>query len=740
MVGGTQPQQELPQPPPTTIPAAAGAATVTSSEEEALKRNTDCVYFLASPLTCKKGAECEYRHSDIARVNPRDCWYWLNGNCLNPKCAFRHPPLDGLFVTQAPTPIGSSTHPSQSGTSVGSAPYSSGKQGVPCIFFQKGLCLKGDRCPFLHAPTSVNNKVLQGPASATALEPSGVKKGFGSGLEKCSQEQKLPQGNISKLVELSHTKLQTKDNAAPTKTTVTVARHVTPPSGLDDQPPRYRATNVLTATNGNSVIRTNHAEQSNILDDPAIPSRDADEFSREPSPGFDVLVDDELRDSDYYHKEDHYGRTQGHEGRNLNPMNDYDIISHSTDYDSLVGVEGYDCYERMQGLYGREQHRASSERILGGSLHLERRQYGRVDSPDGIDESDLRHRLSKHRRGNGLRSVISHDHARDNHADDRNYGGSRRDGNNLCANESYISNRFRGRIKLPGRSSSPVNGNDSHPEREMERGRNWGRLSPGQSQISTHQGRLRDRIKGRLQEDSSSEGRSFRGLGVRDAINENNDFAGPKSLAELKGGKNSESREQQVNAKQSLSLGKRKYPKLESQEQYGSSLSFEGPKPLSEILKRKRGAETALSGSNLNMDSNQKEEKESPTGGLETINGVSGNKEGSGSAMTDAEDEGRDGMIHRAETKSADSHYPLKHNMTALGTETEGRIADDTMEEDHDPEMLDQRDGEFDYEQAAGEEYNVDEAENAEAEDEYIDDDDDDDGDDFARKIGVMFS
>lgn len=25
-----------------------------SAEEEAVKRNTDCVYFLASPLTCKK--------------------------------------------------------------------------------------------------------------------------------------------------------------------------------------------------------------------------------------------------------------------------------------------------------------------------------------------------------------------------------------------------------------------------------------------------------------------------------------------------------------------------------------------------------------------------------------------------------------------------------------------------------------------------------------------------------------
>ncbi|CAK9169159.1 unnamed protein product, partial [Ilex paraguariensis] len=60
-------------------------------DEELQKRNTDCVYFLASPLTCKKGMECEYRHSEMARLNPRDCWYWMSGSCLNPTCAFRHP-------------------------------------------------------------------------------------------------------------------------------------------------------------------------------------------------------------------------------------------------------------------------------------------------------------------------------------------------------------------------------------------------------------------------------------------------------------------------------------------------------------------------------------------------------------------------------------------------------------------------------------------------------------------------
>ncbi|CAI8584122.1 unnamed protein product [Vicia faba] len=37
------------------------------------------------------GVECDYRHNEIVRLNPRDCWYWLSVNCLNLTCAFRHP-------------------------------------------------------------------------------------------------------------------------------------------------------------------------------------------------------------------------------------------------------------------------------------------------------------------------------------------------------------------------------------------------------------------------------------------------------------------------------------------------------------------------------------------------------------------------------------------------------------------------------------------------------------------------
>jgi hypothetical protein len=50
--------------------------------------------FFLTEASCSlfhQGSECEYRHSEYARVNPRDCYFWLNGNCMNPKCGFRHP-------------------------------------------------------------------------------------------------------------------------------------------------------------------------------------------------------------------------------------------------------------------------------------------------------------------------------------------------------------------------------------------------------------------------------------------------------------------------------------------------------------------------------------------------------------------------------------------------------------------------------------------------------------------------
>ena len=53
------------------------------------------------------------------------------------------------------------------------------KQLVPYIFFQKGLCLKGDGCAFLHGPNPTRNKIPQVPIAAPDTETPSLKKVFG---------------------------------------------------------------------------------------------------------------------------------------------------------------------------------------------------------------------------------------------------------------------------------------------------------------------------------------------------------------------------------------------------------------------------------------------------------------------------------------------------------------------------------------------------------------------------------
>ncbi|XP_048233782.1 zinc finger CCCH domain-containing protein 17 [Ricinus communis] len=721
MVAATQQQQQQ-----------QATASALSAEEEALKRNTDCVYFLASPLTCKKGSECEYRHSEYARVNPRDCYYWLNGSCLNPKCGFRHPPLDGLFGIQAATSAGPSLPQSQKVAAPAvHAPQNPGKQAVPCIFFQKGFCLKGDRCAFVHGPSPTSNKISQpvGPSAGTELPPQ--TKAYG-GPQKLTQDQRTPQANFSRAVEAStEAKLASKSEIGSRRDVVGVERNLPPSKSMDVEVAKYKVTDLHPVVNGNSS-RFNRLHQSQVPDDQNFQNgKDVDELLRESSPGFDVLVDDELRNSDFYHGEDQYGRTTGPEGRNLNPVGEYDR-GHSADYNPVSEIDtetyrdlrGYDTYERMQGQYGWDQHKSSSDRMSLGLAHRERRAYSKADSPEHTDDADLRYCLSKHRRVDGLRSVVSHDFVPDNHVEERGYrSSSRRDSHS-------ISSRFHGRIKLPGSSS---NGSDLRVEREIDKGRSRGRLSPGRSQIPSHQGRLRDRIKGRVEEDYDSEGRSIRGNRMRREMTDdrNTDFAAPKSLAELKGTKSIEGVMQQ-------SLRKRK--QLGDHQPSEGDLSFEGPMPLSEILKRKRQAGVAASGSASSFnkhDDNQKESKEGLPGSpnnaavTEIENGPSFVKNEANRQVLKDDDVPKSAIaVENTEVDLGQcSQLP---NQSEPETE-DGMIVDDGVEEEE-YEVDDQGEGDYEYEQGDEGEY-YEEGENAEGEEEYVDE-----NEEFAKKLGVVFT
>ncbi|KAH8510183.1 hypothetical protein H0E87_007929 [Populus deltoides] len=113
-------------------------------------------------------------------------------------------------------------------------------------------------------------------------------------LQKCTQERKLPQVNLSKVVEAPLVaKPRSKAEIAPARNSAGVVRNVAPPKATNDEIPIHKTTKL----------------PPEVADDRVSQNRkDSNEYSRGFSPGSDVRVDDELRDPDYYHGEDQFER------------------------------------------------------------------------------------------------------------------------------------------------------------------------------------------------------------------------------------------------------------------------------------------------------------------------------------------------------------------------------------------------------------------------------------------------
>ncbi|KAK1274274.1 Zinc finger CCCH domain-containing protein 19 [Acorus gramineus] len=659
----------------------------TSQDEETVKKNTDCVYFLASPLTCKKGNDCEYRHSENARMNPRDCYFWLNSNCLNPKCGFRHPPLEGPVGAPLSTssgaafPLVQAALPAQLHAVNVPASYNPNKQNIPCIFFQKGGCLKGDKCSFMHGSQPISNPVPQQSSKMAAPSPEQPQAhNKPTTLGSCGSQQKFPQASIHKFVQVLPT-AQSVIKSESLSVGGLVAKKNTPIPPLDEENPRIKQSHVQVVSNTSASRTASH--RAPPLDVRFLNGRAANVFRAKTSAGLDVLVDHGFRETKHFHVVDDTGRERNHHERSKSSKLEHE---RSSDYDSLPSSK-------------REMYAVRKDSDQYGRLNnqfTERRRFHREESRDRIDQSDLRHRLTKKMKFNGLRSTVSPDRRGEYYrGDDRRdeeqgvRGHIFLDRRPPSAYEGPIKNRLQGRIKLPVENST----DDSI---------DTGRSRP----IVSHQGRQHDRIKRRAHEEIFKEGRNSAGHSIGgDDIN----FAPPKRLADLKGTKAS-------NSARSTNLTDGLVKPLGHQEPEGS-LSFEGPKPLSMILKRKWG-----------------EAPENSVVGTSEATEFVKDHTSSDAGKTDAravEEEREEGLILTDGEVHHDVYSP------ASKAEDDQGMGDSEMVnrmEDPDFEAYEQGDGEFDYEQIEGEE-----DADANHEGEYLDDEDDED-DDFAKKVGIILS
>ncbi|CAL5020398.1 unnamed protein product [Urochloa decumbens] len=665
-------------------------STARPDEEEAhRRRSTDCIYFLASPLTCKKGSECEFRHSDAARMNPRDCWYWFNGNCANPKCSFRHPPLDNMLgaptTPRAPQqPAPQVSVPAQAGH--GSIPA---KQGVPCYYFQKGMCTKGDRCAFSHGPQSAGNPAPQPAAAAKvftpALQPNPQLKN--------SWTKPSPSAQHNTLAGMPDKSKLSAHDAKPVQ-----KQHVT--SRVDHSSRIYQNHSNSYAQAGTTK---HYQSQPSVQDDLTENGMEVGEYVREPSAGSGVLVSGVDDDSEQSFKGNHSSYHHHHR------------------------TNGTGMTRQSHGGYEPERsYRSSAER-----LSSEKRISHREPMPAvATGSSDLRHRLLKQRRlNNNPRSTEAPD-TNDPYPERERNDEHRRRGEEHGGPLSR--SRLRDRIRLPGETSFDRIG--SRSEKEWDRGPR-GRLSPPKH--SDLRGKLHERLKARSAEeipDNSAKSLVAKASSSEDAGSLN--FAGPKSLAELKAKKGVGS----STGEDAIIKGIGSSPLTSGIISSREAAPFEGPKPLSAILKRKREAPSE----NAATHSGSIQEDDDAAGMDEEPQVLANDMVGEN--MEDDIEEGQEEAFVPEDDVAYDDNAD-----EAADQELEEHLDAEAAEEDYDYEVADanadagQEVEEHQDVEAAAEDYDYEAADvNAEEDNEYQeyqdDDDLEDDDDDFARKVGVMIS
>lgn len=525
-------------------------------EEEFQKRFTDCVYFLASPLTCKKGMECEFRHSEMARLNPRDCWYWVAGSCLNPTCAFRHPPLESHAETSSEL----APQPNKSDVPVN-------KTNMPCYFYFSGYCNKGERCTYLHGPDDgatawTSSKV----ASEVPHEPTAeMKKTFAGSETDLSAVEKHPNSSEMGPKEAAHEYINSAHEQS--------ASHETSGSPSVEA----AAVGLVSLVHAEGLTQGGSYLSPNQSSDEEVDSVEREEWL-ESSPGFDVLVDDRL--VGLSHEDEHnYLMHHDMEDRELDErFAGYDFENH-LEYDPAYPDIGIVSDVEQNASYYNFENHEMNERVgeflipaHGRERVSRKRELPRELAFRGRDNVDLRDLLKKRRASEN----DSPDHL------SRRFDLSR---SNVHEQGSRDRHRPQGSQWMPQRRASKVESNVSFSPAFLNRTRLEGanrlkrlRQSQGSSYRQQH---FKDRRRGQSRPFANEPPR--RRMDSRKRLTDIPEtFSAPKTLAQI--------REEKRRGREDANSLEGTGPSGGSEKE-----DFSGPKPLSEILKDKRRLSSVVS-------------------------------------------------------------------------------------------------------------------------------------------------
>ncbi|KAL6221728.1 hypothetical protein ACLB2K_005123 [Fragaria x ananassa] len=317
-------------------------------DEDLLKRNTDCVHFMATPPACDK-------------------------LCLKP------------------LEEGHEAAPSESAPSS----ISANKSNVPCYFYLKGMCSKGDSCTFLHD--------IEGSASTRKCSNTAS-----TCTEALSSENKASVVNET----ASAPTVGLHNPLGPvTKTTFDTRFH--PKQDLDDWEQPQKSVSHVSEYGDEEVeeIRSNPlllpAEGSIHSKSPVFTDQSSEERADdlivqdewwESSPDFDVIVDDlggEVS-PEYFPTLDGEHWELNKEWHDYDNPDDYDPMRPGAEllYENQI-YDSYDCLDTRY-LFGNERsiHGYAENRMLDSILSCKKKLMPIEDDREGLD---LRNHLRRRR-------------------------------------------------------------------------------------------------------------------------------------------------------------------------------------------------------------------------------------------------------------------------------------------------------------------------------------------------------